>query len=181
MPNANYPNEPDFNEALKAWDAPAVPASLDQRVFASYHEHLQRAPFWKRWITASIRVPAPLAAAAALLFLIAGGVALAALKRTPAQTAVMPNPGVTTITKTEIVEVPVVKERVVTRVVYVEKPASAPALHAAQLLGTSQPREIKLASHVAGDNAYTNVDLSGFQPVEEMTVRIIKGSTANER
>ena len=181
MQNANYPNESDFNEALKTWDTPAVPASLDQRVFASYHEHLHRAPFWKRLFTASIRVPVPMAAAVALLFLLASGVTLAALKRTPAQTAAMPNPGVTTITKTEIVEVPVVKERIVTRVVYVEKPANAPALLVSQVPNNSQPGEIKLASHVAGDNAYTNVDLSGFQPVEEMTVRIIKGSTANDR
>jgi len=179
MQNANHQNESKFIEALKEWDAPEIPASLDQRVFASYSAHVHRAPFWKRFFTASIPVPAPLVAAAALLLLVAGGVAWAALKSSPVQVVAQPAPPINTITKTEIVEVPVVQERIVTRIIYVEK--KAPQSLMAQLPSVSQPSEIKLASHVAGDNAYTNVDLSGYQPVEEMKVRIIKGSAANEQ
>jgi hypothetical protein len=178
MQNANYPTESKCSEALQAWTAPDIPASLDRRVFASYHAQMNRAPFWQRFFTSSLRVPMPVVAAAGLLLLLAGGVAFAALTAAPTQAV----PVTQTITKTEVVTLPVVEERIVTRVVYLENKAEKKAPSPVNTLRPSAPppNEIKLASHVAGDNAYTNVDLSGFQPVEEMKVRIIKGSAANE-
>jgi hypothetical protein len=178
MQNANYQDEAKFTTALKTWEAPDVPASLDQRLFASYHAQMNRAPFWQRFFTTSLRVPVPLVAAAGLLLLLAGGVTIAVLTAAPTQAI----PVTQTITKTEVVTVPVVEERIVTRVVYLENKTekNAPSPVNALRPSAPPPNEIKLASHVAGDNAYTNVDLSGFQPVEEMKVRIIKGSAANE-
>jgi hypothetical protein len=54
-------NDDELNRLLTKWEAPSVPASLNQRVFA----HEPRG--WRRLWAASFRVPVPVAVAAAVL------------------------------------------------------------------------------------------------------------------
>lgn len=53
---------------LQSWDAPAPTASLDRRLLQAYRNS-GVTPVWKRMFTATIRVPAPVAAAFGVLFL----------------------------------------------------------------------------------------------------------------
>lgn len=55
---------------LQSWDAPAPTPSLDRRLLQAYRNS-GVTPLWKRMFTATIRVPAPVAAALGVLFLAA--------------------------------------------------------------------------------------------------------------
>src|SRR5262245_26928100 len=83
MSNMNYPaeNAPDRNpktadevmedrelkNLLGSWSAPEVTSSLDQRIITAYRRQFHHGPWWRRWLTGSISLPAPVAATAALL------------------------------------------------------------------------------------------------------------------
>ena len=74
----------DLSRRLKAWRAPEAPAHLDARVYASYRDGLWRRPVsWRTLLTSSVRVPLPVAAAAALLCLLSLLVALGPLPLGP--------------------------------------------------------------------------------------------------
>lgn len=77
-------NDPERDEplsrVLQSWEPPGVPASLDERVLASYRRELGRTSLWRRLFTTSVRIPLPIAVAALLLFLLS---AVMALRRTP--------------------------------------------------------------------------------------------------
>jgi hypothetical protein len=59
--------DPELARLLEEWAVPGVPDTLDRRVHASYRAHIGRVPFWKRFLTTSIRIPLPVALAALLL------------------------------------------------------------------------------------------------------------------
>ncbi len=109
MQNANHHNESEYNDALKAWEPPEVPTSLDQRVLASYRQQVQRRSWWQRFLTSSIRVPMPIVALQAALLLIAGG---AFIYSTGVQSEAM-LPIARTAPVPEIIAVPVVTEKIV--------------------------------------------------------------------
>ena len=92
--------DPELDALLEEWHAPSAPAALRSAVFR---------PWWRGMWTASIRVPLPAACCLAVLL----GIALWHWSR--------PVP-VRVIIRTERVEVPVVKEQVVTRLVYRDRP-----------------------------------------------------------
>ncbi|HYY97290.1 MAG TPA: hypothetical protein VE642_01795 [Pyrinomonadaceae bacterium] len=101
------------------------------------------APLWRRALSAELRVPLPLAACAALA-LLASLVALAARAQTApvAATATTANaPAEARASESapavKVLEVPVERERVVTRVVYVER--DAPRAEARQFAAAEQP------------------------------------------
>jgi hypothetical protein len=60
--------DPELQRLLEEWKAPAASDSLDRRVLASYRAHVRPRPLWRRFFTASVRVPLPVAVAALLLF-----------------------------------------------------------------------------------------------------------------
>jgi hypothetical protein len=74
--------------------------------------------------------------------------------------------------------VPVVREKIVTRTVYVTRNENGPARHKAQATRAA------LARHDAGGapvpQATPNA-LAGFQPAGEVKLRVIKGSFTHER
>ncbi len=177
MERKTNPEDAKLKELLDTWQPPPISRALDERVFASFQAEFARAPWWRRFFTASIRIPVP-AFAAACLLAVAGFAVFASKIKIPASQPVSLAPQITTVTKTETVEVPIIKEKIVTKIVYVERAAPNAPIAKTILATTSSPisNELKIASHIAGDNAYTNVDLSGYQPVEEMRVRIIKGN-----
>jgi hypothetical protein len=179
--DAAPPCDGELKALLAAWDAPRPSAAMDEKMFAAYRANFRRAPLWKRLFAAQIRVPVPVAAALALL---AGALGWLALGQSSS-----PDSPPAPVVQTRVVEVPVVHEKVVTRTVYVTRPAAAPAATlAASRAATAPPRAavqsappVSLSSQVAGDSAYTSVDLSGFQPVDEIKVTVIKGKNHDEK
>jgi hypothetical protein len=81
-----------------------------------------------------------------------------------------------------IVEVPVVQERVVTRVVYVERKARRGAGTAAALAsqrdGAARDGE---QSPGAASSYFTRVDMEDFQPADEMKIRIVRKGKGDEK
>jgi hypothetical protein len=94
-------SERELDAILPAWSAPEMPAGIKAQVFPK--------PWWRKIAGASIRVPVPVACAMAVLL---GIGAKWTMERRPAPQVVV---------RTERVEVPVVRERVV----YRERPAQA--------------------------------------------------------
>ena len=89
----------ELDAMLPQWKAPSASARLKAAVFGE-----RRAPWWRRLWSASIRVPAPVACALAVLLMLLA-VRWSRLSGAPPQVVV----------RTERVEVPVVQERVVYR------------------------------------------------------------------
>lgn len=181
--SANYQHDLSADEELKArlerWEAPASPRSLDLRVMAAYRKQ-HSAPFWRRALDSSIRVPVPIAAAVILLFFASGFLALrAAQAPTPQEVSYQATPEV------KVIEVPVVQERVVTRTVYVEKKRDrkaqpskqARSRYIAEIRNNDEP-----AARDEGESGrfFTRANLSGFQPVEQMRIEIIRRTRTNE-
>ncbi|HEX8491957.1 MAG TPA: hypothetical protein VF658_03890 [Pyrinomonadaceae bacterium] len=164
---------------------PHYTASLHQRLLAPaptpVTEKIARAPFWKRLLTARLPVPAPVAAA-----LIVGLIITSALALKDAPTARVVAPRVPPIETVKIVEVPIVKERIVTRTVYVERKHTAergtrpPSLVAAR---ASEPNDSTLADskHEDEPGFFTRANLKGFQPADDMKLRVIKRNHTNEK
>ena len=85
----------------------------------------------------------------------------------------------------KVVEVPVVRERVVTRVVYVERKGRRDARGAGARLGAALAATgaggLKAAGADAPTSYFTRVDMEDFQPADEMKIRIVKKGRADER
>lgn len=182
---------------LRAWEAPPQSSDARARLLAGFRAEARRAPLWRRALAAELRLPAPVAACAALAF-------LASLFLLGARGWAQSPPAVS---KTEpavvlkVVEVPVVEERVVTRVVYVEKkeqgagrvsPTQVPARDAR--LAAREVRRESLAQGAAREEAgaqaageesnagyFTRVNMEDFQPANEVNFRIVKRGGTDER
>jgi hypothetical protein len=76
MDEPEGPQRDDLSRLLGLWKAPDAPETLDNRILASFREQAERGSIWRRFFTASIRVPVPVALAAALLLLLSVGLAL---------------------------------------------------------------------------------------------------------
>ncbi|HEV2861952.1 MAG TPA: hypothetical protein VGX48_13165 [Pyrinomonadaceae bacterium] len=170
-----FDEDAELRQLLRAWEAPDESAAARARLLASFRERAARQPLWKRLLTSSVRVPLPVAACAALAFALSAYalVARGTLLKT-AETTNTPAPVV------KVVEVPVVQERVVERVVYVEKKERTAAWPATRQLASaarshSAPRPASDASYV------TPVDMAVFEPSREINFRIVKrGKTDDE-
>ena len=174
-----FNEDAELRRLLHTWEAPAEGAGSRERLLAAYRERVARPPLWSRLLTSSVRVPLPVAACAALAFALA---AYALVAR-----GTQPEPAVATTTDTPSpvvkiveVEVPVMQERVVERVVYVEKKAR-PARSQLASAGrdSSAPRP---GARPDSDASYvTPVDMAVFQPAGEINFRVIrKGKTDDE-
>ena len=181
--NSDRSPEDSTNEEMRAllesWKAPDAPASLDHRVMAAYRREMSP-PFWKRALASSIRVPLPAAAAVILLLLASSLVALRSARSSPIQIVTNPEPP-----EVRMVEVPVVQEKIVTRTVYVEKKRGAKTTANRQTPGqyiTQTPgRDNRItANKEASGQYFTLANLSGFQPVSQMKIEVIKGAKTDE-
>jgi len=121
-------------------------------------------------VTASVRVPVPVAA----LLVLALGLAFAlATHRSQTESAAAP---ASTIVRVPV-EIPVIQERTVTRVVYrnrvvprrLKPTIIAPASDAA-VAGSRKPV-----------NDANQITLTGFRPLEEIKLTVIKGGSSNEK
>jgi hypothetical protein len=148
----DLPEDGELNRLLASWQTPETPGELDQRVLASYRRHLNRGRLWRRWLTGSIRIPVPIAAAA-LLFLCATSF-LAARK---AASFSIESPPAAVHTKIVEVPFPVYQEKIVTRVVY--KQTSAQNANKGPAPISPPPR----------------IDLADFRPVNEIKIIVSHG------
>ncbi len=115
-----------------------------------YHEPVNRPSWLKRFFVTSIRVPVPVGLA--LLFVL--GLLVLNLKTpVPSEPVIVHVP----------VEVPVVQEKTVERIVYREKPSKP------QKRTPVIPKNEAVAS------------LEGFTPAEEVKLTVIKGGSGNEK
>ena len=142
-----------------------------------------RTPFWKRLLTTSIRVPAPLAAAAALALLAAGALALALIARPAPEPIVVAAPAAgrpEVAPQIKFIEVPVVREKIVTQIIYAPRRADERRRVAPRENLAGVGRRNAPLSPVA--NLPTpRPNLSGFKPAGEVNLRIIKESDAREQ
>jgi hypothetical protein len=164
--------EREFKALLDKWQVSASSRSLDQRVLLAYRAQTARRSLWRRMLTASIPLPVPAAAVLAVI-LVWGATALLRQRPAPAPQA----PAI--VERTRTVEVPVVQERVVLRVVYRERKrvpaAGTGSLHAPESMS------LALASGENSQGYFTDTDLAGFQPNAEMNFKVIKKADKNEK
>jgi len=159
--------------------SPAPPGASEHRPALASISH--RSQMWlalKAMATTSVRIPVPAAVALLLVF----GVSYFVL-RARAQVNVTPLTPValfSTEVKTEIREVPVIHEKVVTRVVYVEKKARRSASDANRSNRTEIPGAPNSVA-VTGANPTTALSLAGFKPTNEVKLTVIRGSYKDEK
>jgi hypothetical protein len=152
---SDLPEDGELNRLLGSWRAPESSGELDQRALESYRRHIHserfwRGRFWRRWLVGSIRIPVPIAAAAVLLLC---ATSFLAARKATSISIVSPPAAVAT----KIVEVPVFKEKVVTRVVY--KNTGAPKAQ-------ERPAPVSIPPRI---------DLADFRPVSEIKIIVSHG------
>ncbi len=137
--------------------------------FASTTEDERTAPLWKRIFAARFNVPAPLAAAAAILL---AATTLLAL-RSPR--TVMTSAPVQTIVEARTVEVAVPQERIVIKTVYVDRSVreGAKVLRQAARANAVNPQMALVRPNEASNPTES---LQGFKPADSVNLHIIKGS-----
>jgi anti-sigma factor RsiW len=180
-----------MREALNGFDE-AAPALLPTGEFWAQHharieERLEQTqasrarvlPFWRRALSTSFRIPAPIGIAAAILLVATSLMAIRSFIFKPELKGATSEAAAARVQFVEVpVEKRVVEERVVTRTVYVTKPArqnnqSAPMLK--DLPGmTANNREEK-------DINASRATLSGFQPPSDVKMTVIRGSLDDEK
>ena len=142
----------ELKNLLGEWRTPEITSSLDQRILTSYRRQVLPRPAWRRWLTGSISLPAPVAAAAALLLC-----ATSYLAGRNATSHSLEVPLITAPVQIVKVHVRVIQEKIVTRFVYKQTGAKK---------AREAPAPISLPSRI---------DLADFRPVNEIKPIVIHG------
>ena len=151
-PDDEVVEDRELKNLLGEWSPPDITSSLDQRILTSYRRQFLHRPAWLRWLTGSISLPAPVAAAAALLLCATSY--LAARKAT--SYSLEPAPAPPTVKFVEV-PFPVVQQKIVTRVVYKQ-------------IGTPKAKEGPAPSSLP-----PRIDLADFRPVSEIKIIVSHG------
>jgi len=134
--------------------------------------------FWiavRKLATTSVRLPVPVALALMLLFVIS---VVVLRVRGPANTT--PSNQLTSV-ETRMIQIPVIQEKVVTRVVYVEKKTSRSRGASNQLDREELNAANRLARAGSDASGKTAMSLAGFKPTDQVKLTIIKGSYQDEK
>ena len=145
----------DLKELLQKWELSDPAPQLDERVMAMFLRRSRLGMF--RW-KGSVRLPLPVCVPLLLLQLVSAGAILHYRFF-----AVVPSAPVLSMPE-RVVKVPVVKEKLVTRVVYL--PARA--------VGDPVRRTAHPPAYAEGDRQV--MDLTGFQPVPELHIYVTRGN-----
>lgn len=157
-------------------------ARLDERVFKSFKNHHVSQTFWQRTIFGIFAIPKPIFAAFLFITLVAswaafqiGKLSSTDVSMTSPQLESNINPASITETKiqTVTVEVPVIREKTVTRVVYIRENKN-PKKEKEKFIIPAQNNSPLFSSTVADNGFYTDVSLKGFEPSAEISAKIIK-------
>ena len=140
-------------------------AKLRQRLVSSNAYVRSNGPsLVQRFFRFSIPVPAP----AALALIIAFAILVPVVMRAARQQAAVPPPSVVHV------EVPVVQEKIVTRVVYRDR---RPSVRTSKTFNNATP---KVEDTFAKSRDIPGA-LSGFKPTDEVKLTVIKGGSTNEK
>jgi anti-sigma factor RsiW len=179
-----------MQEALSSFDE-AVHALVPAGEFwANHHARIEESleqmsgasrvlPFWRRTLGASFRIPAHVGIAAALLLAATSVMAIRSFIFRPELKTVTREAAAATVQYVEVpVEKRVVEERVVTRTVYVTKPArqnnqNTPSLQDLPGMTAQKTRDENINAPRA--------TLNGFQPPSDVKLTVIKGSFNDEK
>ena len=187
---------------LRAFDGAAAAAEPPEDFWPGYHARLSdrlRGPdaepratrassaaarraradsWWRRALTATWHVPAP-ACVAALLALIL--LAALALRRPPAPITSAAPGHAATPEQRQVIEVPVVQEKIVVRTIYVTRRTPQAVKRSKQ---PPQPEGESLAVRGRDDGGPRRpapLALTGFRPAEDVNLRVIKGGYKHEK
>jgi hypothetical protein len=135
----------------------------------------------RRALSTTWLVPAPAAVAAALLVACVSVFAL--VRPAPAPVAVEPPARADLSAEIRTVEVPFVREKIVTRTVYVARGEGSRADRSTRALRIEEARNTEsVRAGVDGVKPGAGADtLAGFRPAADAKLRVIKGSYANEK
>lgn len=196
----DFPADAPLRELLRAWEAPRASARSRERLLADFRAHARRAPLWRRALRAELRVPLPVAACAlvALLSLLAfaarsartqpasASETMSAVAAQRSDAASVQASDAVAATNIRVVEVPLVRERVVTRVVYVEKKERRDAgARPDAALAAEREKSARDGEQTSGAGAassyFTRVDMEDFRPADEMKIRIVRKGKGDEK
>lgn len=180
---------------LTAFDHVAEASLPEESYWPAHHAALRRrleetetlaAPkrdsVWRRLFALRLPVPVPVAAVAVLALLITS---VLALRSSSKEAAPAPQSQAATVApQPKVIEVPVYRDRVVTRTVYVEKRAAervdarrkSPTLPQSDATLTASNNETASAQ----GGFFTRANLTDFQPSNEMKIRIVKRNNSDE-
>jgi hypothetical protein len=164
--NVPDPDEdPELQTLLRQWHSPRSSLELDRRVLTTYRNQVSSDGRWKRLIFRSIPIPLPLAAALILVLSFLGS----RTQRSPEVVRLeVPGP----VPQVVRVEVPVFRERIVTRVVYRRSPETENA--SKRLRNDTVPSTADPLSK-GPRRSQIAVQLADFEPVEKIQLKILKG------
>jgi hypothetical protein len=192
-----------LNETFRAFDRAAEEARPPEEFWSRHHARLAHrltaagpeaspafadnsharvsspAAWLRRALTARWSVPAPVVVAALLLLICLTPLAL---RRSPINAAPSPQendpaPAANDSQPVRTIEVPVVQEKIVTRTIYVARPARKRT----RAIRTDGERLASGSSPAVRERAPRRDTLTGFQPAGDVRLRVIKGSFENER
>lgn len=184
---------------LVVFDRALAAASPAENYWQGYNERLnrklnaidrrapeKRAPFWKRIFAASLPVPVPVAAAIIIALLVSSVLALR--RSSPDGSVVQPQATASSSVTAapvpvKIVEVPVVSERVVTRIVYVERKRHEKneTRRSPTLIAQSKSPVSARGAKDEQSGFITRANLAGFEPTSEVKIRMIRRSDEVEK
>src|SRR6185369_2382302 len=167
-------DETELKDLLGAWEVPPATSALDRRVLAAYREVTARQPLWRRLFT--FRVPLPVAFACCALLVAATAIGMhRAVSSTnePAQ--------IKTVIETKTVEIPVVRETVVTKIVYRDRKPNLLVQTKSPAKTRGDNQRLAVANEADGNGYLTNTELTGFQPNADMNLKVIKRNAQNEK
>jgi len=159
-PDDGVGTDRELKKLLNEWIVPEPTADLGERVFSDYRRQFHHRAWWRRWFAGSIRLPVPAAIMVGLLLCVTSY--LAVRKATTHSAEVVP---VSAPVKVVEVPVPIIQEKLVTRVVYAKaRPRKAEESPAPDIL-----------LPIDENKALPQADLTGFRPVSEIKIIVMKG------
>ena len=169
---------------------PLPSAALDARIMKSFRQQHESVPIWRRFILGTFAVPRPAFAALLILAIVGFWTAFQLGKIYSTPISISEHLGETTKApiqmpeqteiQTVVVEVPVIKEKIVTRTIYVPQP-KINKNEKSKSLDVLRQSDLPLSSVVANNGYFTDVSLKGFQPSAEINAKIIKGVKEDEK
>ena len=165
---------------------------LDERVLNSFRNHQKTgvSSSWRQIFLGSLAIPKPAFAALLILAMAAAWLAFQIGKINSANVSV-PSPFVVTNeipvqvpaespAQTVFVEIPVIKEKIVTRTIYIreQKPNKTEKVKPA---ADSELNFLPSSSSVADNGFFTDVSLKGFTPTQQINAKIIKEEKKDEK
>lgn len=178
----------NLSKLLLSSASAAAPAALDRRVMQSFERHRAKKSSWRRALVGGLMIPKPIFAAlliatTAALWLAfqVGKISSSKVSMSAPEIVVNGLPPPETKIQTVTVEVPVVREKIVTRTVYVRERKSIQTKKSESVDVLRRSDSPLYSSTVAENNYLTDVSLKGFEPAAEIGAKIIKGVKEDEK